>query len=330
MNDLVVDRVIAAYGLDVARVLPVQSGYRNKNYPLVLASGGTVNLIFYKREPGILSSIKSANSIGNYLHSNSFPARHTYDRRIISLLALPNEQFAAVYAYLPGETIPWEAYTMNRLKALGRTMSNMHAILQSYKHNADLPTIHSVCAPITQRIQAYFTDANVSGALRAKLSLLVNDGWQNNAKNLLKISTQLPGQQALHMDFVRSNVLFADGGADISGVIDFEKAAYGAPVFDIARTLAFLLVDCKYKTEPKIRKYFLSSGYAKYGEAKYTQHKVKINGQVIDVLEYALDMFLMYDFYKFLRHNPYEALCQNQHFVRTTNILVNRGVIERL
>lgn len=329
MNDSIVKQVISAYGLDVAQVLPMQSGYRNKNYPMVLSNGGRVNLIFYKREPDILSSIKSANSIGNFLYSNSFPARHTYDRLIISLLAPPNEQFAAVYAYLPGVTIPWEAYTMDRLKSLGRSMSDMHTILKSYKRSDDLPKIHGVYTPIIRRMRAYFADNNVSRALHTKLSLSVNGTWQKSAENLLKISSQLPGQQALHMDFVRSNVLFADGGAEISGVIDFEKAAYGAPVFDIARTLAFLLVDCKYKTEPKIRKYFLSSGYNKYGKARFIQQKVKIHGQIIDVLEHAIDMFLLYDFYKFLRHNPYEFLEQNEHFVRTANILVARGVIER-
>jgi Ser/Thr protein kinase RdoA (MazF antagonist) len=42
----------------------------------------------------------------------------------------------------------------------------------------------------------------------------------------------------------------------ITGIIDFEKTAAGPRIFDIARTLAFLLVDCKAKTPAQVTNYF--------------------------------------------------------------------------
>jgi Ser/Thr protein kinase RdoA (MazF antagonist) len=108
--------------------------------------------------------------------------------------------------------------------------------------------------------------------------------------------------------------------AKISGILDFEKASWGPPIFDIARTLAFLIVDCKYKPEPKVRKYFLHSGYNKRGDSNFTHTKV---------FEQLVDFFLVHDFYKFLKHNPYETLEQNEHFVRTRDFLLKRNILIR-
>lgn len=327
MVDKALPELAKAFGLDVKRYLPMQSGYRNKNFPLLLADNSVVNLIIYKREPGMANTIRSANRIGKFLYDSGFPARRALDDRILSLYAPPSEQYAAVYVYLPGKTIPWEAYTMAHLKSLGQTMSNMHALLMS-RPQGGLSDISEVYSPIIKRMGKYFEDVNVVKATQDKLGLAINEATFSEHKKLMQISKHLPGGQPLHMDFVRSNILFAENSSEVTGVLDFEKAAYGAPVFDIARTLAFLLVDCKYKTEAQVRKYFLKSGYSKYGSAEFNPQNVRIGGQTVDLLERAIDMFLFYDFYKFLRHNPYESLHKNEHYVRTANLLVARGVID--
>jgi hypothetical protein len=136
------------------------------------------------------------------------------------------------------------------------------------------------------------------------------------------------------MDFVRSNILFDDTDTSnalaITGILDFEKTAQGNPVFDIARTLAFLLVDCKYKPADKVRKYFLRSGYIKRGASTFQDIYITDHNGKVNVLEQLLDVFLMHDFYKFLRHNPYESLESNEHFMRTRDMLVQRGFVSRL
>jgi hypothetical protein len=137
-------------------------------------------------------------------------------------------------------------------------------------------------------------------------------------RRLLEFCGKLEDQQPLHMDFVRSNVLF-NAHATIAGIIDFEKTGKGHPMLDIARTLAFLLVDCKYKEPGKVYKYFVHSGYRKRGK-----NNININPRLLHELT---NIFLLHDFYKFLRHNPYESLGRNEHFVRTRDILIARALL---
>lgn len=279
----------------------------------------TANLILYKRESGITRRIQNANHIGNYLAEHDLPARHTIDPRIVRLHGPHGTIYGSLYAYLPGETIPWEAYTMEHLKNLGGMMSTLHTILQPVPRK-NLPDVIDEYRAICNRMEQYFGTEGVQKALRSKLHLKVPADLAAIQK-LLDDLANLPGGQPLHMDFVRGNILFSPNTKQISGILDFEKVAWGSPVFDVARTLAFLLVDCKYKTEPKTRKYFLHSGYNKRGPARLTD---------LTHLERLLDLFLLYDFYKFLLHNPYESLPANEHFMRTRDLLLQRKVITKI
>lgn len=303
------------YGLTDARLLTVEKGYRNESHAALLPDGRAVNVIIYKREPGILATLKRANLVGDYLAAQSFPARYTQDRRILRLGQGESTKYAALYGYLPGQTIPWEAYTMSHLKHLGSTMSTMHTLLKNTPFVLENKITGEYLA-ITKRMETYFAGEGVRQALRMKLGLEVQVATR--FYTLLKGCAGLPDQQPLHMDFVRGNILF-DNSAHVTGVLDFEKTAWGHPLFDVARTLAFLLVDCRYKSEVQIRKYFLISGYNKSGVGTF-----KITPRNTRLLEALIDLFLLYDFYKFLRHNPYESLPQNEHFMRTCTLLQER------
>ncbi len=246
--------------------------------------------------------------------------------RIIKLKYGTFEQHAAVYNYLPGHTIPWEAYTKDHIKLLGQAMSDMHTRLQTL--DCPLPNAADEYILLTQIMADYFSDKGVQKALRDKLKLSIQPDVFKSQREFLGLLDGLDGQQPLHMDFVRGNILFTESTAAqhmlslnkvaISGILDFEKTALGHPIFDIARTLAFLLVDCKYKTEEKIRKYFLVSGYNKRGANNFSEARL---------LEGLINIFLMHDLYKFLRHNPYEFLNQNQHFIRTQDLLIKRSLL---
>jgi Ser/Thr protein kinase RdoA (MazF antagonist) len=312
MERNIVRKILAAYGVNHNDVLPPQKGYRNTSYPITTTQG-TINAILYKSEPGILPKIYNANRVGNFLASSGLPARRTFDPRVIQLKAGQRVKYACLYTYLPGHTIPWEAYTKDHIKNLGASMSAMHAALAACDVTG-LPSVVDEQQAVHDRMHRYFSDANVLRALRSKLNLHL---IPTDYTRLLGLCRSLPAQ-TLHMDFVRSNILF--NGKAISGIIDFEKTAAGHPIFDVARTLAFLLVDCKYKEETKIRKYFLQSGYTKRGMVHL--QKISVGGQ--DLLELLVDFFLLHDFYKFLRHNPYEALPENEHFIRTKDLLIQR------
>jgi Ser/Thr protein kinase RdoA (MazF antagonist) len=310
LNTQLFSRILARYGLPAGTSGPPEKGYRNESHAYTLHDGQTLNFVLYKREPGILTRIQNANRVANYLAGRGFPARRTFDTRILRLQAKEYLRYGSLYEYLPGTTIPWEAYTMKHLKLLGEAMSNMHALLAGQAQEK-LPSVIAESQALLGRMQTYLGQPSVQNALRTKLGATLRVPAFD-----FSVFEAYP-QQPLHMDFVRSNILF-DNTPALTGVIDFEKAAYGPPVFDIARTLAFLLVDCKYKPEEKIRKYFLISGYNKRGRASFTTW---------GALDHLVTFFLLHDFYKFLRHNPYESLNQNMHFVRTKMFLNARGLI---
>lgn len=316
MSTELAKRILLQYGLEATQLHPVQKGYRNESFAATLLDGKTVNLITYKREPDILDKIRNANRVADYVADQGLPARKTLDPRIVRMQAGDYIKYAALYTYLPGSTIPWEGYTMDHIKLLGGMMGNMHSVLKKLVH-ADEPYVIDQSRALLSRMEKYFTEDGVHDAMAAKLGLAILD--TTRLRPAITACMELP-MQALHMDFVRGNVLFEGQGEHlkISGILDFEKTAWGPPIFDIARTLAFLLVDCKYKEEAKVRKYFLHSGYNKRGQGEFSPSPL---------LEDLVDLFLLHDFYKFLRHNPYESLEANEHFVRTRDFLLKRNII---
>ena len=275
-----------------------------------------VNLIIYKREPGILAKIQHANYVSNYAALHGLPARQSISPRIAQLQGVNSVAYASLYNYMPGTTIPWEAYTMKHLKQLGATMGKLHVTLKPLPRR-NMPLIADENRALLKRMRDYFATDGVRTAVASKLGLSVTSTPQ--LQSAIDACAQLPAQ-ALHMDFVRGNILFDNGvdGPAITGILDFEKTAWGSPLFDIARTLAFLLIDCRYKPEAKIRKYFVQSGYQKRGQNIF---------QASQLFENLIDFYLLHDFYKFLRHNPYESLEQNEHFVRTRDFLLKRNII---
>lgn len=325
-----IERIARAYGLEPQAYLPVTKGYRNESHPIRLPDGNLVNLMICKGESGAVRMIRRANRVSDFLAEHGFPARRTLDIRLLRIRAGYVTKYAALYTYLPGHTIAWEAYSRKHIKLLGKTMSDMHAALQTFDASA-LSSVAAQYGALLERMQDYFLQPGVANALAAKLELQIPITSLVTSKTVLRLCEHLPGQQALHMDFVRGNILYGDlaGDPTISGILDFEKAACGYPLFDIARTLAFLLVDCKYKPAAKVRKYFLQSGYHKRGRGRLPKVAVRTKDGRINLLEGLLDIFLLYDLYKFLRHNPYESLLRNEHFVRTRDLLLERGCIRK-
>lgn len=337
MGPEAIKNAIKRYGLQPKEVMPATMGYRNRSYPVRLSDNKTVNFVLYKNEPGILGKIQSADGVSNYLAGKGFPARKSLDPKILCIKSRRSVRYGALYTYLSGTTLSWDAYTKDHIKCLGMAMSDMHAYLRGC--DTALPDITEEYDRLLGRMGIYFQNDGVRTAMRRKLGVIIDNAVIRQSRQVLKVCKQLPGQQVLHMDFVRGNILFQDtqnptigpyrvGKAVISGILDFEKTGAGHPLLDIARTLAFLLVDCRYKPEQKIRKYFLLSGYSKRGASDF--HNVVLHNNrapAINVLENLLDLFLLHDFYKFLRHNPYESLGQNEHYNRTTNLLLRRGII---
>lgn len=315
--------IAAMYDLTLAEVGRVEGGYRNLSHSFSGSDGKQYNFILYKNEPGIAELIQRTNALGAHVAAHGLPARAPQDSRILRV----GKRYGSLYGYLDGETIPWEAYTKKHIKLLGQAMAVFHTAAHDY-HGSALPAVETVYMEIVERMKTYFADEKIAHALSQKLQLVV---CVPDMSGFLEAATVVAGRTPLHMDLVRSNVLFreaTDGdtlainGLALSGILDLEKATVGHPLFDIARTLAFLLVDCP-KPADKIYKYFLDSGYRKRGGRELKP--VAVRG--LDMLEMLVTLFLTYDFYKFLKQNPYESLSKNHHFKRTADILLARKVL---
>jgi len=335
-----ISQIAKSLKLDIVEVLPAQKGYRNHSYGLKLRDGTWLNFILYKDERGIVSTMHAAHRIGDYAARYGRPARFTYTGHIIKMVARPTLEtiddypeirYGGLYYYLPGETISWDAYTRQHLKLLGEEMGKLHATLKPARIGYFLPSVARMNQQWVGLMRRYFSHQTIIDAIETKLGITFGEAQQKQLrdfKKILEACDHVIDQQALHMDFVRGNILFLEEPElHISGILDFEKTARGHVLFDVARTLAFLLVDCKGKTPDKIYSYFIDSGYNKRGGGQLRQLFVRVNGHRYDVLEELVTYFMFYDWFKFLRHNPYEALHENEHFQRTTALLRQRGVL---
>lgn len=330
LTDAQLKDILQKYGYHFSDCTALMSGYRNSSHIVKTTDGMLMNFILYKNEPGITERIERLNRLGQYLAQQGLPVRSPLDRRILALRGKTVTRYGSLYHYLDGETIPWEAYTKKHIKLLGMALGRFYAFSAGY--DGSLPSVVDEYEEIVTRMTRYFEDDTVQHAMREKLQFSLKMPWLKQFHDVLRESAALPGQLPLHMDMVRSNVLFRDAKLDdtlrieqlaLSGILDLEKAAVGHPMFDIARTLAFLLVDCP-KSKAEIYRYLLDSGYQKRGGRQLSQVCLHSG----DLLEQLVTLFLTYDLYKFLRQNPYESLHENHHFVRTVSILKSRQVLQ--
>lgn len=323
LPESILSDIVQMYGFKPLSWGMVEGGYRNTSYSFISTGGQKLNFILYKHEPGSIELIARTNALGTYLYSQNLPVRAPVDSRILKV----GRRYGSLYRYIEGLTIPWEAYTMKHIKLLGWVLADFHKTGRDFSGN--LPDVEEVYLAIYKKMKTYFTDENVVSAMKKKLKCTV---VLPDVEPLLVEARQLTDRQTLHMDLVRSNVLFRQsrdgdifsiGDIALSGVLDLEKASRGHVMFDVARTLAFLLVDCS-KPADKVQKYFLDSGYKKRGQGSL--RKFTVAGG--DFLEQLVTMFLTYDFYKFLKQNPYESLHENHHYIRTVGMLRDRKVIQ--
>ena len=324
LSDELLTRILEGYGIPSFQLRSARSGYRNISHH-VSTRVGELNVMLLKHESGITARVDHVDALAEHVWRAGVPVRTRYDKRIM-LLRGRLDRYVGVYHFLPGETIPWEAYTMKHIKLLGWALAEFHRAAQSY--TGELPSVIDEYRAIVGRMSRYFARHDVQEAFARKCHLVIDREAMSAWSLLVDECGALPYQQALHMDCVRGNILFGNssdsrfriGDIALTGIIDLEKAAYGPVVFDIARTLAFLYAD-SIKPADKVYKYFISSGYIKRGG----WHS---DSTMMSLLDELVTMMLGYDLYKFLRDNPYQSLVHNHHFRRTRDILIERKVLQ--
>lgn len=331
MNKEILKHLLKNFGVETESIGDMQTGYRNKSFKITSTDKKELNLIIFKSEQNILEKIERADKVSEIVAKNGFPTRKRYSNKTARLRSpMGRIIYARLYEYLPGETIPWEAYTKKHIKLLGQAMSDIHYSTKNF--DIELSSVVSECKSINSAMKSYFDKYGIRSALGAKLSLIINpkifDMFDKAFEHADKLSDQIP----LHLDLVRGNILYGNssspwktGGLSLTGVIDFEKTARGNAIFDLARTYAFLLVDCSHKTPEDIYKYLVHSGYNKRGK-----NKIDLSGDLSKIFYLLVRFYLFYDFYKFLLHNPYESLSENHHYKLTRDILLQKNMLKSL
>ncbi|MFW5720667.1 MAG: phosphotransferase enzyme family protein, partial [Candidatus Dojkabacteria bacterium] len=316
----VLQSILNMYRITAVSIASPMKGYRNSCFRVHDSEGQVYNLMLYKPEDDIVAKIKNGNRLGVYLWEKGLPVRcpvSSGSRSIVQATVQDKKYYACLYNFLPGSTVPWEGFASKHIKLTGGMMGTMHKKLRHVEQKG-LPDALTELQELHQRMKTYFERSDVRRAMAAKLKLRLRLAKMLEYYNLFIELKQEP-KQAIHLDFVRGNILFdTKQSLIVSGIIDFEKAAWGPRILDIARTLAFLLVDCKYQRSAKIQQYFLRNGYQKRGENPLPD---------VQYLAQLIDFFWLHDFYKFLRHNPFEFLYMNEHYTRTEKILLERCIL---
>ncbi|GAB4163253.1 MAG: hypothetical protein Fur003_5980 [Candidatus Dojkabacteria bacterium] len=226
--------------------------------------------------------------------------------------------FVGLYNYLEGETLPWEGYTRRHLFALGEMHKQLHLSLSTQPPTKYIESWDQYIKRDSAKLISYFIKNSLSIERKVKISLdILGLKALTESFSHYRLAAQLT-----HMDFVRGNILFSNikhkEKYEITGILDFEKMLIAPVEFDIARTLAFLLVDCRFSSDEKIIEYYLKKGYG-YQEKK--------NDRVIQKF---LIYFWCRDLWKFLVSNPYESLADNFHYKATVERLIASGLLRKL
>jgi Ser/Thr protein kinase RdoA (MazF antagonist) len=281
-------------------------------------------LIFYNsnRYEGIYQA-------SQYLNEANIPTRTAYENskgELITEIELDGtKRLIGLYNFLPGKTIPWEAYTRRHLHSLGREMAKIHNIWSKYRNKTQyIPHWKQYLEVDSERLLSYLLKNKE--VINKKLSINIDIKEIQKLTEELLEESQNKKEQLIHADFVRSNILFDNKKIgeyyEITGILDFEKVIYAPLEVDLGRTLAFLIVDCKYKDQKEVEKRFLKEGYME--EIENTQVKENIIGGGLK--QYML-YFWVRDFWKLLQCNPYEDLNKNEHYIRTIEILINQNIL---
>lgn len=282
--------------------------------------------------------LEQAYLVAEYLDNNGIPCRtpiRTKSQETLIKIELDNsvnKNYFGLYKYLPGKTVPWESYTRRHLRALGLYTSQIHKLLSDYNQKiSHFQKWGSYLHKDSKKLLKYFTKNQ--NPIVSKLGIDINYKKLNKIIEKLK---NLQNEQIVHYDLVRGNILFSEEKQQliypITGILDFEKTMLANPIIDIARTYSFLLIDCKYKNDEEIKRYYFDQGYKQEEPKKGKLEIDNIPSKLDSETKFAqlVNYFWYRDLWKFLTSNPYESLDRNYHFRQTVDRLVQNRYVTML
>ncbi len=304
----------------------LEISFPNRDGKFIIIVYNALNYFLPKHKAQLEQAYETAEILSRHGIPCRIPHKTDTGRHLIEV-KIPgseNKHFFGIYNFLPGSTLPWEGWTRRHLRSLGSTMAKMHEIWKAARIDTqNLPEWNSYLNHDYEHLCGYFIKN--APYIQSKLSLKFDKEACDQLIDSIKQLSQSFESQLIHYDLVRGNVLFSDKKEKliypIIGIIDFEKVMLAPVIVDIARTLAFLIVDCKYKTENEISRYFFDEGCLAQSE---NQQAKKFS---LEALKPLVLYFWLRDLWKFLLSNPYESLKENYHFNKTVEQLIKHKLI---
>lgn len=153
-------------------------------------------------------------------------------RRLVpgSLQILPRSslRWSAVYFGVPGQTISWSDYSLPLVSAAVKYLERIHQAGRSFPDRAELDRVELSDPPVLPA-------AELTGCRVNRVA------WRQRAERLACLNQGQKTATVLHGDYGRANIIF--DGERVAGVVDFDRAAWGHPVFDLGRFVSYLLLD---------------------------------------------------------------------------------------
>ncbi|MBD3329774.1 phosphotransferase [Candidatus Dojkabacteria bacterium] len=317
---------------EVIEIEELEQGYMNLVFRIGSEKTSYICIIYNRNRYNDSKAqryLSKSYQAAEFLSQNKIPVRTAYKNRNGGLISRADfgdgkQRLFGLYKFLSGSTIPWESYTRRHLRSLGRTLNQIHRTWAEYENaTGDFVKWNEYIEKDSKSMLEYFN--RNEKFIKIKLGVKLDF----SAYDLLIKSIQTTfqtGFQLIHCDFVRGNILFSQKKLPkvypITGVLDFEKVMAAPIQVDLARTLAFLLVDCKYKTREEIIKYFITEGYLWKVEKGIPDSKLNFNE-----IQKLVNYFWMRDLWKLLQCNPYEDLSLNFHYDKTVQKLIKQKLI---
>ncbi len=140
-------------------------------------------------------------------------------------------RWMAVYRGVAGQSIPWSDYSKRQIISATKYLAEIHEAGRSFAGRNSL-------VPLGARLDRW----------PEKAAAAEWPGYKVNQAALTQIKTRLTAlshdqaaSTVLHGDFGRANIIFQE--ESVSGVVDFDRAVFGHPLFDLGRFTSYLLLD---------------------------------------------------------------------------------------
>lgn len=213
------------YGLEVARLDPIQHGSVNSNFSATLADGTRIFLRVYEESPAPAVTLQNRLLAHLAAHGVKTPVPLT-DRDGTQVHDHAGKP-VCLFRFCEGGWICQKRVDEARMEQVGEILAAIHKAGEGYQ---GAPPNRFGAVQMRQRLDGLRV-AQLDDALRADTTRL-----ERALEDLEDEPPMSAEWTVVHGDLFRDNVLWHDDGR-LSAALDFESASLGDPAFDLSVTL---------------------------------------------------------------------------------------------